>query len=81
MQILVTFTSEEKQINLLIDNRQKITDTLSTVKETGLLPDYELDSVHYVKSLRMNRRISVFCSYEMAGVYSGDILKICNKDI
>ena len=80
MQIMVTFISEQNQIDLLIDNRQKIKDTLSTVEAAGMLSDPEWESIYYVKSLRMNRRFSIFCSYKEAGIYSGDILEVCNHD-
>lgn len=81
MQITVTFINRQNRIDLLIDNMQKIKDTLNTVEEAGLLPDSEWESVHYVKSLRMNRRLSVFCSYKEAGIYSGDVLEVCDIDI
>lgn len=81
MQITVTFINKQNSIDLLIDNMQKIKDTLRTVEEAEILPDFEWESAYYVKSLRMNRRLSVFCSYEEAGIYSGDILEICDIDI
>lgn len=80
MQIAVTFTSGENSIDLLLDNRQKIKDTLNTVEEINVFPGLRAETVYYVKSLRRNKRLSVFCSYEEMGIYSGDILKICNTD-
>lgn len=80
MQITVTFSNGKESINLLIDNRQKIRDTLNTIDEISVFPDFRIETVCYVKSLRMNRRLSVFCSYEEAGIYSGDIVEICNTD-
>lgn len=76
MQIMVTFIGKESKIDLLIDNRQKIIDTMKTVEEAGWLFTDGEDENYYVKSLRKSRRISAFCSYEEAGIYSGDILKV-----
>jgi hypothetical protein len=81
MQIMVTFIDKETRIDLLIDNRQKIIDTMQTVKETGWLFTDGEDENYYVKSLRKCRRISVFCSYEEAGIFSGDVLEACSCDI
>lgn len=81
MQIMVTFIGKESKIDLLIDNRQKIIDTMKTVEEAGWLFTDGEDENYYVKSLRKSRRISAFCSYEEAGIYSGDILKVCGCDI
>lgn len=81
MQITVTFISKETRIDLRIDNRQKIIDTMKTVEETGWLFTDGEDENYYVKSLRKSRRISAFCSYEEAGIYSGDVLEVCGCDI
>ena len=77
MQITVTFTSKGESIDLLINQKQKIKDTLDVIEEVQGLPDVILADIHYVKSLRMNRRLSVFSSYAEEGVFSGDILEIC----
>ena len=78
---MVTFISKDNRIDLLIDNRQKIIDTLKIMEERGELFTAGADKEQYVKSLRRNRRISFFFSYEEMGIYSGDTLEICNCNI
>lgn len=77
---MITFISKENKIDVLLDNRQKIMDTLNVLEEQGeWMPNGEV--VRYVKSQRRNRRISVFNTYEKAQIYSGDLLHICDIDI
>lgn len=76
MQIVITFTGNNKTMDLLVDNRQQIADTLNILEETeNFFPD-DMQKIHYVKSIRKNRLISVFCNYEEAEIYSGDALEI-----
>lgn len=79
MQIVITFTSKNKSMDLLVDNRQRIADTLNILEEAGHLSQGGLQAIHYVKSMRKKRLISVFCNYEQAEIFSGDILELYNR--
>lgn len=76
MQIKITFTNKEKAVDLLVDNGQKIINTIQIIGENGDLEMDSMDTVRYVKSLRKSRWISVYESYKEAGIYSGDMLNI-----
>lgn len=77
MQITVTFISGKNSIDLLINQKQQIKDTLDVIEEIQGLPDVMMADIHYVKSLRMKKRLSVFSTYTDEGVFSGDILEVC----
>lgn len=77
MQITVTFISNGNSIDLLINQKQKIKDTLDVIEEVQGLPDVAMADIYYVKSLRMKKRLSVFSSYADEGIFSGDILEVC----
>lgn len=77
MQIRITFLGTKNKIDLLVDKRQRVMNTLTILEESGeIIPDGDICKLRYVKSIRMNKQIPVYCSYEEAGIYSGDILKI-----
>lgn len=77
MQIKITFVWMQNRIDLLVDKRQKVMDTINILNESGeIISDRGVCEVRYVKSIRMNKQIPVYCSYEEAGVYSGDVLQI-----
>lgn len=81
MQIVITFTGKNKTMDLLVDNRQRIADTIDILEEAeDLYPD-GMQEIHYVKSMRKNRLISVFCNYEQAEIYSGDVLELYGKKL
>lgn len=77
MQIMVTFISKGNSIDLLINQKQKIKDTLNVIEEIQGLPDVMMADIHYVKSFRMKKKLSVFSTYADEGVFSGDILEVC----
>lgn len=80
MQIKVTFIGKENTIDILLDNRQRIADTLDILEEKGEL-NFDKEAVCYVKSKRRNRKIPIFSTYEQEMIYSGDLLKICDIDM
>lgn len=76
MQITLTFIKEDNEINLMVDNKQKIYDTIKILQEKREFQNLDIENVTYVKSVRQNRRLSICCSYEEAGIYSGDVVEI-----
>lgn len=77
MQIRITFLGTQNRIDLLVDKRQKVMNTIDILDESGeIITDGDICRIRYVKSIRLNQQIPVYCSYEEAGIYSGDILKI-----
>lgn len=80
MQIQITFIGKQGNIDLSVDNRQKIIDTLGILVESGdVISVADIDRIRYVKSQRKNKYVPVLFSYQEANIFSGDILVIDNK--
>lgn len=75
MQIQITFTGNQGRIDLLVDNRQRIANTMNILEESGTgISNVDIKQIQYVKSARKNRKIPVSLSYKEAEIYSGDVL-------
>lgn len=59
-------------MNIRIDERQSIRDTLYVLVENGKLSP--VDHIQKVYSVRKKQYINVLLTYEQAGVYNGDQL-------
>lgn len=64
------------QMNIRIDERQKIIETLHVLEENGkIVPSPGLQKIY---SQRRGRYVNVLLTYEQAEIYSGDRLIIKN---
>lgn len=75
MQLKLTFKGEDKQeIDLMVDEDQKISETIQVLAERELWDGELTDSMQYIKSLRSNKQVNILLTYREAKIYSGDIL-------
>lgn len=75
MQLKLTFRGEDKQeIDLMVDEDQKIAETIQVLAERELWDGEQADSIQYIKSLRSNKQVNILLTYREAKIYSGDIL-------
>lgn len=76
--MILTFiiTSENKEIDLKVNGRQAIRDTLMIMQENGLISN--TINVDELKVASARHKEAVVCgqSYEEAEIYNGDILYI-----
>lgn len=81
MQLKLTWRIRgQRDMELLVFEEQKITETMEILAEKGLLEDEVADSVKYIKALRTNNQVNVLLTYSEANIYSGDILVLENQD-
>lgn len=75
MMLTISFKhqSDEKNTTIMVDDRQKISETLNVLTEAGIL---EAKDCHIVRSARTKERIWVEKSYAEGHVYNGDILAL-----
>lgn len=78
MQLKLTWriSEQNREFDLLVSDEQKIAETLTVLKEKGLVQEETADAVQYVRSLRTNRQIPVLLTYKEGNIYAGDILQI-----
>ena len=77
MRLKLTFRlGEKKDIDLMVDEEQKILETTQVLMESGILDIEATESIKYVKSLRTNRQINVLLSYKEGQIYTGDIIEL-----
>lgn len=77
MQLKLTWRVKGKQdMDLLVFEEQKISETMEILVDKGFLEDEMADNVKYVKSMRTNNQVSILLTYSEANVYSGDILEL-----
>ncbi len=62
-------------INLLVPDEQKITETLQVLAESGMIEEDAANRITYVKSLRTHNQIPVEWTYQEGNIFSGDILQ------
>ncbi len=75
MMLTISFKhpSDEKNTTIMVDDRQKISETLNVLTEAGIL---EAKDCRIVRSARTKERIRVEKSYAEGHVYNGDILAL-----
>lgn len=79
MQLKLTWRVKGKQdMDLLVFEEQKITETMKILVDKGILEDEMADTVKYVKSMRTNNQVNILLTYSEANIYSGDILELEN---
>lgn len=78
MQLKLTWRipGQNKDLNLLVSEEQKIKETLQVLAERGLVPGKMADSVRYVRALRTKQRVNILLTYKEGNIYFGDILQI-----
>ncbi|MFT3984217.1 MAG: hypothetical protein QM697_09920 [Lachnospiraceae bacterium] len=76
--MILTFAiaSENKELDLKINEKQIIRDTLSILQKTGYMPETLDINELKVGSARQKKPILCKKSYEEAEIYNGDILYI-----
>lgn len=76
MQLKLTWriTGQNKDMNLLVPEEQKISETLLVLAEKGMVAKEVAEGSSYVKSLRTDNRIPMEMTYKEGNIYSGDIL-------
>ncbi len=62
------------EINIRIDERQSIRDTLMVLVENGKI--YPINDLQKVYSMRKKQYVNIGLTYEQAGIYNGDRLVI-----
>lgn len=70
MQNITLKTNTGIELNIRIDERQSIRDTLTVLKENGKL--YPIDGVEKIYSMRQKKYVNVLLTYEQAEIYNGD---------
>ncbi len=65
--------SEEKTIDIMVDNEQKISSTLKVLQESGL---FQARDCQAVRSQRTRERVQIGSSYQEGNIYNGDTLVI-----
>lgn len=78
MQLKLTWriSGQNRDLNLLVSEEQKIKETLQVLVERGLVPAETADSVSYVRALRTNHQVNILLTYKEGNIYFGDILQI-----
>lgn len=77
MQLKLTWRVKGKQdMDLLVFEEQKISETMEILVDKGFLEDETADNVKYVKSMRTNNQVNILLTYSEANIYSGDILEL-----
>lgn len=75
MQLKLTFKDkDQREIDLMVDEDQKISETIQVLAERELWDGEQADSIQYIKSLRSNKQVNILLTYREAKIYSGDIL-------
>lgn len=73
LTISIKSRSDEKNVTIMVDDRQKIAETLIVLTEAGIL---EAKDCRIVRSARTKERISIEKSYAEGHIYNGDILAL-----
>ena len=75
MQLKLTFKEKYGPgIDLMVDEDQRIAETLQVLAERELWDGEQEEPVRYIKSLRTNKQVDILLTYREAKIYSGDIL-------
>lgn len=73
--------NKDKNIDLMVNDEQRISETMHILSERGILPEDIVEKVRHVKSLRTKNQVNILMTYNEADIYSGDILEITSDNI
>lgn len=71
--------NKDKNIDLMVNDEQRISETMHILSERGILPEDIVENVRHVKSLRTKNQVNILMTYNEADIYSGDILEITDN--
>lgn len=71
--------NKDKNIDLMVNDEQRISETMHILSERGILPEDIVEKVRHVKSLRTKNQVNILMTYNEADIYSGDILEITDN--
>ncbi len=72
MNITVTYKTKNSENIVQIDQKQEVIAGLNILRETGKTK-YKKD-VDFMRSESLGKVISVHCSFEQLGIFSGDVI-------
>ena len=74
--LTITCKNQQKKIDIQVDNKQRICETLKVLTESGTVNYMDIDLPIYIKSQRTGEKINSFLSYAEAEIFTGDNLEI-----
>lgn len=72
--LTLTIKKEDKSVDIMVNEEQKIRNTISVLIESDMFKMEQCDYV--VQSARMGKKIDPSCSYRDSHIYNGDVLSI-----
>lgn len=77
MQLKLTWRiNGQVDIDLMVNEEQKIVETMKILVEKGILNEEQTMFIKFVKALRTNNQVNILLTYKEAKIYSGDILEL-----
>lgn len=75
MQLTLSIQFDRFDVDIIVDEKQRIADSLKTVC-TRLAPKFDIKRINFIKTAREQKVVSVFMTFEEAGIINGDVLKL-----